>query len=670
MAGKKSGGNKKSSDNKENKNRKEVETAAASKPGGTKMPVVVAIVSIALIGAMLGGYSYMAGKDAEKKINIINSYVGELENIVHRERMALMDFQEGLIIMQATDQLLMKTQEDIERILSNIEKVVYMKPLFGGSSKVETVKQNAENVCRVASSMTFSYLTGVQFRAFRRKIEEGVANDENGNQFAREYDRLLARFHEGKSEPGLEKAPGAPPSDAQYVFLILVDTLRADHLKTYGYGRDTSPNIDKLASEGILFENAISQCSTTDTSVASLMTGLYPKTHKMMGGSDWLWENMLVDNLRKAGYTTGGFSANSLISRDFHYDNGFDYFEEVFWGRSTVLFSETQRWLEKTYGDNKKIFAYIHLIDPHDMYFAPGQFFDYFNRGTTLKMTSYGLSKLIEEEYKKLGDKYPECRFDPNTENLDKPEILARCISHVEHMGAFTMNDVTSMVDRYDGEIRYTDAEIGRFINYLEKKGILSKSLIVVMSDHGESFMEHNQIKHGRNVYDNEIHVPLIIWRGGGRLSPKRISEPVELIDVMPTIFAQIGVETPPGIDGRNLLGEAPDKPDPTFSVSWNSLDYMKNIPLYMETIRQPPYKYIRVMKRGSDEFYRDMFFDIGADPKEMIDARDKAPAEFAGMKEKIEQWDKYTDRVPARKLNDKAGGAKTKRLKDLGYVR
>lgn len=644
--------------------------AKAENPPIAKMlPLIVLGVVAVIVTIMFIGFAVMSKKDSQAKIAAIDERVQTAAAAAERGRGVWTGFVKGEVNNQKAQQELFHVYNELELQVLELEKITYVKPLIGDNTNVEAAKRNAGDVCRAASSMIFSYLSGVQFRVFG-PIGEGAENEINADRFFNEYSDLMKKYFNRESAPGLEKAPGPAPDDAEYVFVIMVDTFRADHVHSYGYSRETTPHIDKLASQGILFENAFSQCSTTDTSVASFFTGLYPKSHKMIGKSDWLWENMLVDNFRKAGYSTGGFSANSLVSSKFHFNNGFDNFKEIFWGRSTVLFNEAERWFEKARTGNDKIFTYIHLIDPHDLYYAPGQFMDYFAKGQPIAMTAYGLSKLVEEGFETVAESHEECDFDPNVENWNNPEKLINCLHNINNIKNLSMRDIQNMVARYDGEIRYVDEEIGRFVSYLERKGVLSKSTIIVMSDHGESFLEHNQVKHGRVLYDNETHVPLVIWRGKNNWGGKREAEPVENIDIMPTLMGMLGIEPPKGIHGRNLFGEAPPPQDQTFALSWNSQDYIKDIPLYMMSVRQPPFKYIVTRTRKTDEFYREEFYHIGTDPGELIDVSADYPQDFTRMKESLEWWNKSTDITPKRKVDESIDPEKMKRLKDLGYVK
>ena len=240
------------------------------------------------------------------------------------------------------------------------------------------------------------------------------------------------------------------------------------------------PRIDALADEGLLFENAFSQCSLTDTSVASLFTSLYPGTHKMFRSTDWLHEASLIDRFRKAGFNTAAFSANVLIAPEYHFDYGFDYFEEIPYARATLVFNQVIRRLEKNTGKGGKHFFYIHLIDPHDMYYAPKPFFDMFDPGRPLRMTAFMLSNNLNLGFASTGKVDPACDYNPFAEKWDDPELTIRCLSLLDTLNDFTMRDLDNMIARYDGEIRYADTRVGRFVDYLDEHGIAADARFVL----------------------------------------------------------------------------------------------------------------------------------------------------------------------------------------------
>lgn len=529
----------------------------------------------------------------------------------------------------------------------------------------------AEDLCRAAGNYLYAMAGAIHLRIVG-VTEEGFEQKAFADRMLAEYKKLRGGYSAGAVPPGYGAAPPPPAGNARYVFVILVDALRADHLRCYGYGRPTTPNIDRLAAQGLLFSNAFSQAPYTDTSVASIFTALYPKAHKMNRSTDWLWELSLIGRFRKAGYATAGFSANTLISREYHFDNGFEHFEEIPYGRATLLFGQTERWLERNRAASRRIFAYIHLIDPHDLYFAPIPFNDMYDKGYEQKFTPSRLRRNLENAFGTACKASPECCYDPYRLHTDDPNRLLACLSLIPSVGgAVTGRDIRNFVSRYDGEITYADSEIGRFVKYLEKTGMLPKSIIVILADHGESFLDHNRLMHGRSLYDSQIHVPLIFWRGRDNFGGRRVDDQVELIDTLPTLLAMSGIGIPGGLHGRNLLGrEKPKQPDRVYSLLWNRLDITTGASLELTAAREPEFKYIRAARATDSVFSGDEFYRIVSDPAELRDARGEYRPEFNRLVKDLVDWNITTDTKPPRPLRKGIDATKLKKLRDLGYVK
>tara|TARA_B100000315_G_scaffold154634_1_gene143169 strand:- start:7300 stop:9225 length:1926 start_codon:yes stop_codon:yes gene_type:complete len=609
--------------------------------------------------------------ESKVKIESIDLLVEQLDSSFENSRQIWLDYEKKKITVNKAINDTYKAYSRSEAILSQINNLKLSGIVRTGKKNFKIRKRNAEDIGRAISNFSFALATAFHFHLnFIPSIEESVENLNVAIRLNDEVEKLRNDYANDKPQLGLDKPARSSSNDAQYIFVILLDTTRADHLSAYGYERKTTPNIDKLADEGLLFEKAFAQCSVTDTSVASLMTALYPRTHKMMGTTDWLWEDILIDRFRENDFVTGGFSANTLISKTDHYDHGFDHFEELFWNRATVLINQTIRWLERVRTKHDKIFTYIHLIDPHDIYFAPFPFFNKFDKALSM-ITAHGLSDLIENKYRKLGNKYPECDYDPTKENCSNPEMMLQCLSYLRVNEKLTKKYITNIIGRYDGEINYSDNEIGRLINYLRKNDMLEKSIIVILSDHGESFLEHNRVKHGHLLYDNQIQVPLIFWRGSHNFGGRRVSEPVEIIDVLPTIFGLIGVDIPQEIHGHDLLNTSlpVQNDDTTYSLTWNGQDILSGLKLNLTTAREPKFKYILTFKPKTEEFLRDEFYNLSLDSGEMHDARDSYPKDFERLKEKLKLWNKNTNIAPTRQLKERPTKEKIQKLKSLGYL-
>lgn len=330
------------------------------------------------------------------------------------------------------------------------------------------------------------------------------------------------------------KAPTFPlpsgnlaPSDCNIVF-VLIDSLRADHLGCYGYRRNTSPFIDSLAAQGLLFEEAMSMSSFTGESVSAILSGNYPSCSPT--GTGWFAipnpdTVNLAEALQKAGYVTGLFT-DSPVLFDPAFDKGFNENEHIEqkWGISHQGFRLSRRaleFLEKNRG--AKTFTYLHYMDPHSPY------------------------EPTPERYLKFADKIFGSPLD-----LDKdvrpvvPELQA---------SGFGSGDerFEDLVLRYDAEITETDDAVKLLLDGMKELGILEKTIVIVTADHGEEFLEHGYVEHGWQLYRESIHVPLIVW-APGLVKPARIKDCVSHIDMFPTLAAVASTEPRSDVQGKPLL--------------------------------------------------------------------------------------------------------------------
>ena len=305
----------------------------------------------------------------------------------------------------------------------------------------------------------------------------------------------------------------ARPSRTTPVILISVDTLRSDHLPIYGYKNISTPNIDALRADSILYERAYSHCPLTLPSHTSILTGLLPADHGIRDNVGYRLDQKiptLAEVLKKNGYATGAAVSAFVLRRESGIDRGFDFYDDEVEpvGKSTVIGrvqrdgGDTERiaksWLDKQSGD-KPFFLFLHLYDPHTPYTPPEPFF------STIK-------------------------------------------------------------NHYDGEIAYVDSIIGDFIAYLKQRDLYDKSMIVFLSDHGEGLNEHGEEEHGIFLYREALQVPLLVKLPKSFDGGKSVAAPVELIDVFPTIAQQTASNVPnPEKESRSLLsflsGNAPQRP-------------------------------------------------------------------------------------------------------------
>ena len=294
------------------------------------------------------------------------------------------------------------------------------------------------------------------------------------------------------------------PAEVQHphVVLITVDTLRADHLSSYGYHLRTSPTMDKLAEDGVRFERAYTPIPMTGPSHFSMFTGRYPQEHgaringvSLPGDSKWL---TIPQVLRRFGYTSGAFvSAWPLIGRLTQLHRDFDHYDEEL-GRSYQVFHSMRwaedvtrpalRWLDAN-KDKAKLFMWVHYFDPHEPYNLREQFAS------------------------------PEQIHDPSP---DTPEYS---------------EEVQNRIRRYDSEIGYADSHIMRLLDRIDKLGMRDNTLVVLVSDHGEGLGEHGFVGHGRWLFESTVHVPWIM-RLPGKIQPGRVvAQSVSTLDLAPTIL-------------------------------------------------------------------------------------------------------------------------------------
>ena len=382
------------------------------------------------------------------------------------------------------------------------------------------------------------------------------------------------------------------------VILYLVDTLRADHTTPYGYKRQTTPELAKFAKDAVLFESAIAHASWTKPSVASLMTSRLPSRHRAVQLRDPLdaGQVTLAEMLDSRGFATGAVIANSVIyATDSNFHQGFDVFEGMHGdeGRRSKMV-DTRLVVDQAldFVDSRRglpTFLYVHTMDPHVPYAPPAPFDTMFDPKPT--------------------PDHPG--VDPRTdfkEPLDRERLIAQ----------------------YDGDIAYGDQQFGRFIDELKKRGVYDDALIFFVADHGEEFQDHGGWLHGRSVFDELIHVPMIVKFAGGRVAALRVRQMVALSDVLPTILEAMDmpVPDPPAIIGRPLQGVAFSKvPEPAVVSEISHRGFVSS------GIRTGEAKYIRRFSPQADE----LFFDLAKDPKEQTNLMSQSPPAAKRLRSAVE---------------------------------
>jgi arylsulfatase len=332
--------------------------------------------------------------------------------------------------------------------------------------------------------------------------------------------------------------------DRPHIIVILIDTLRADHLGSGGHPGRISPRLDRLAAESIVFDRGYAQAPWTPPSMGTLFTSLYPETH----GLHRFKKNQFLDPesgrlratvlpeeaitlaeaLRDAGYRTAGFVANPWLHGEWGLGQGFDHYDDSRTGNSIAapgLISGAKRWLAEQPGD-QPLFLYLHFMDVHGPYVAPES------------------------------DFWPQWRLRVD----DEPRVLTEEEQPGEHLGVHPSwageklrQRLAYWQARYAAGVRVFDRRIAALLDEFAETGLLDEAWLVVTSDHGEELFEHGDWGHGKNLHDYQLRVPLIIRppaaAGGGR----RVGETARLIDLMPTLLSLAGADPPAGLQGTDL---------------------------------------------------------------------------------------------------------------------
>jgi len=364
----------------------------------------------------------------------------------------------------------------------------------------------------------------------------------------------------------------APDAPRPHVLLISIDTLRADHLSCYGYGRETSPFLDRLAAQGLLFERAFSSAPWTLPAHLTMLTGLFPAQHGVVSEELSLAPEipLLAERLSAAGYATLGFYRPSWIHARHGFQRGFD----VFQGHETAEEARTHVEAELAERDPARpTFLFLHLFDVHNgalaegehmIYPSPPPYQEYFLPGAT----------------ERLPDVPPDVLWE--SENLlDAAELEA-------------------LVALYDGGIRHVDAVLSELFGTLARTGWLEHALVIVTSDHGEALGQRGKLTGHGELAQEGLHVPLIVLPPGGGRAGERVRAPVHLGDLVPTVLSATGLAPDARLPGQTLLAPLPETRSATGT-------YLPN-----EFVLRWPEKYVH--RQGGPT----AAFDLERDPLEL----------------------------------------------------
>ncbi|MHC4217435.1 MAG: sulfatase [Planctomycetota bacterium] len=324
-------------------------------------------------------------------------------------------------------------------------------------------------------------------------------------------------------------SPSVGPVSAEpdvNVVLISIDTLRADHLGGYGYGPPTSPQFDQLCAQSVVFENAFAQAPSTLPSHASMFTSLLPSHH----GAMWSTRTPLSDKvttlaeiLQARGYRTAGFHGGGQVSGELGLGQGFDHYTEVR-GRFRKTVSAAVQWLDQR--PPGPFFLFLHTYEVHLPYGPPPRVLELFEEGYAGNLPD----KITARQCRRINGSE-----DPPLEIGDA--------------------DLDHIVAAYDAEIRSMDGALGRLVTSLADGGLLEDALVIFTSDHGEEFDEHGLVgMHSHTLYDELLHVPLVVKLPGGTHAGRRVRTLVRSIDLAPTVLDVLGLPPQPCFAGMTVM--------------------------------------------------------------------------------------------------------------------
>jgi arylsulfatase A-like enzyme len=431
-------------------------------------------------------------------------------------------------------------------------------------------------------------------------------------------------------------ALGCERNDARNLLLVSLDTVRRDHLPTYGYGRATAPRTDALAQRSVVFENAFAQHANTHPSHASMFTGLYPHVHGSMINGEILRREpwTLAQILGEGGFRTAAFVSGATMLAATGLDRGFaDYDDAVTGlrrpGRETAR--RAVEWLRALPAE-ERFFLVVHLFDAHGPYRPRAPHTDRFRApdpGPVLDRIPH---------YQRLSD--PEGR----------PEV---------HLNGY--------VDRYDATIRYQDDQVGLLLDALD----LDRSVVVILSDHGETLGErYHPLDHGARVFDEQIRIPLIVHAPG--LEPRRVQDLVQTVDLLPTLLELLHVPAPPDLEvqGRSLVPLLQGQRIEPLSVFSSAVTLPKR---YDRSYRLKPGRQLHALRTerwklivypGVEEDYVELY-DLERDPGETRNRADAEPRIRDELHARLRQWLALGRPEAAPEVDP----GLRRYLEDLGYV-
>ncbi|MCP4640102.1 MAG: sulfatase-like hydrolase/transferase [bacterium] len=414
--------------------------------------------------------------------------------------------------------------------------------------------------------------------------------------------------------PAMAEEDGARPN----VVLIVLDTLRADRLTAERNGIPLMPNLRRFSEESLDFAHAVSPCSWTRPAMASLFTSLYVDTHGVHYSEDAedptvkshaVPESMqtMASYLKRAGYATAGIQTNAHAHGDLGFAQGFDSYEFKSDAKADWVTARALEIAKEAESAKEPYFLYAHYLDPHDKYAPPERY-----------RSQLGCPEKLDETDTQWATDLFTCVLDKGHHMVGLKE--KRDVADASPVG---MEAVRTL---YDGEVKFLDDELGKLLAYLDEHR--ENTIVVIVTDHGEEFWDHGFLMHSLTLYEEQIHVPLIV-RGPG-LEPRLVEETVETLDVLPTVADLLGLAPNPLWQGLSLLADGRDAQRPAFSSTRTLWPKYK---IHVEQVQLDNWKLIVDRTSGGE-----MLFDLGADPGEAVNLSEKHPARVLELRALLER--------------------------------
>lgn len=438
-----------------------------------------------------------------------------------------------------------------------------------------------------------------------------------------------------------ERRPGAPST----IVLVTVDTLRADRLSYAGYSLPTTPFLDRVARQGVVFSRSYATSSWTPPTMASLFTGTYPTTHGVVSGEiaerRVLRQPVLPASLttlaeaaKRAGYTTLGVASNRHLVRDLGFAQGFDrFFDPPDFRNGEAVNLEARRLLEEEFGPGwralwrgRPVLLWVHYFDPHDPYLP----YPPWLASHPPPAAASGEASPARLTMRELKRRYPT----PDA-------ALAEAIRPF-----------------YDGEVHRLDALVAALWRDL---GLTDDTLFVLTADHGEEIVDHGGLGHSQSLYEELVRVPLLLHWPRSLPSGVRIDTPVSAVDLLPTLLDLVGSEVPPTLPGRSLAPfwrGAAAEPRPVF------LELHPPKPQRLALVEGTWKLIVDPADRDHAELY-----DLVRDPGETKNLAAAESDRLRAMRERLRAWRRALPLAPDREIRESEDPGLIEQLKALGYL-